>query len=129
VPPNYPAITQSGTLPITGVVVNVTSSTTATISWTSPNPDVTGVQINIISTIGRQNFPTVYTTGNVTTMNLTSLHPGWLIDFTVEAIGSNGQEYISKPVTASFPGNSVAPWQGLLWGGISALQTDPYVQN
>jgi len=113
-------------LPLNGVVVTVQSSTTCTVSWTSPAANITSVTINIISTIGRQNFQPVTASPTLNSQSISAMHPGWLIDFTVIAVDSSGQRYESKPVTASFPGNSLAPWQGTLWGGISVLQTDPW---
>jgi hypothetical protein len=124
--------TNAQPLPITGVNIQVTSSTTATVTWTNPSPKITTINVNVISTVGRQNFAPAVLVNNgstqITTAYLSALHPGWLIDFTVVAVDSSGQVYESKPVTASFPGNSVAPWQGSLWGGISTQQNDPYVQ-
>jgi hypothetical protein len=113
-------------LPLTGVVVNVQSSTTCTVSFTAPAANITSVTINIISTIGRQNFEPVSGSPTSTSVAISGMHPGWLIDFTVTVVDSSGQKYTSKPVTASFPGNSLAPWQGTLWGGISTLQSDPF---
>jgi hypothetical protein len=123
--------TNTPAFPVTGVVVKVTSDTTVTVSWNSPSANIVSTVVNIISTVGRQNFPstTVPTSALASTtpsVDIGSLHPGWLIDFTVVATGANGTTYTSSPVTAYLPGNSVAPWSGLLWGGISVLQSDPY---
>jgi hypothetical protein len=113
-------------LPLNGVVVNVQSSTSCTVSWNAPSANITSVTINIISTIGRQNFEPVTGSPTSTTQSISGMHPGWLIDFTVTVVDSSGQTYTSKPVTASFPGNSLAPWQGTLWGGISTQQSNPF---
>jgi hypothetical protein len=126
-----------GALPINGVVVTVTSDTTVTVTWNNPQTTTTASEVDIISTIGRQNFPAstgpgyAYSTNAAPTasMDISAMHPGWLIDFTVKLTGSGGEIYQSKPITAYLPGDSVAPWQGTLWGGISVLQTNPWIHD
>jgi len=120
---------------ITGVVVKVLSDTSVKVTWNSPSSDIASAYVKIISTVGRQNFndatvPTANLTASRPYVEIDGLHMGWYIDFTVVATGSGSDPtiYKSNPVTAYLPGNYNAPWQGLLWGGISTLQTDPYVQ-
>jgi hypothetical protein len=125
-----------GNSQISGATVTINSDSSVTVTFDSPSTDIASAVVDVISTIGRQNFPPTVVPGlpsaslTKPTVTITGLHPGWYIDFTIVATGSgsNPATYTSNTITVFMPGSSTAPWQGLLWGGISVLQTDPYVQ-
>ena len=124
------------TTPVVGTLGNLTitplSSTTASITWSQAPVEggsnnsvisVTQFEVDVQSTVGKEHFPSVVYSADLTSATVINLHPGWQIDFTVTAFMSNGTAYRSGPVTAMFSGNSLTPFTGLLWGGISSVST------
>ncbi|MBV8782333.1 MAG: hypothetical protein JO353_13130, partial [Phycisphaerae bacterium] len=119
----------SGTLG-TLTVVPLTA-TSARLTWSNPHiagsgnnaPTVLKTEVDLVSTVGREHFPSVVYNADLSSATLVNLHPGWRIDFTVTLFTSDGRIFRAGPVQGFFTGNSVAPWSGVLWGGINRVQT------
>lgn len=98
---------------ITNVSGAVLSDKQAKLSWLFKDLDpatVRSIRIDIISTVGREKFPSKTFTGNPTSVTLAPLHPGWQLDFTVVAITTSGKEIKAAPITLRMTGDPTAPF-------------------
>jgi hypothetical protein len=97
----------ASTAGITGVTSTVLSSNSVQLSWTNPTGvTVTSASVEIITTVGQQTFPAVVVDGNVDTITLEQLHPGWQYNFTIVGTTSTGQTVTSNVLTVQTTGNS-----------------------
>jgi len=106
------AVTPPATIvdsPATGtvgsVVATVLSDTSVQLSWVNTGTDQVSAEIGVITTVGRQLYPTISVNGSTTTATITGLHAGWQFDFTVMVTNSSGQVISSVPVTVLTTGS------------------------
>jgi hypothetical protein len=98
---------------VTNVTGTVISDKSAKLSWLFKDLDpatVKSVRIDIVSTVGREKFPSRTFTGNPTSVTLSPLHPGWKLDITIVAITSSGKEIKASPITLQMTGNPSLPF-------------------
>jgi hypothetical protein len=75
------------------------------VTWDDSNTDQVSAQIGVITTVGRQIYPTISVNSSTTTATITGLHAGWQFDLTVTITNSAGQTITSDPVTALMTGS------------------------
>jgi hypothetical protein len=98
---------------ITNVKATVLSDKSAKLSWLFENLDpalVKSIRIEIISTVGREKFPSITIYGNPTSATISPLHPGWQLDLKVVAITKSGKEIAASPITVRMTGDPEAPF-------------------
>lgn len=106
VTPPAVAITEVPAATVDNVVATVLSDTSVQLTWADTGIDQASAQIGVITTIGRQVYPTISVNGNTATATITGLHAGWQFDFTVMVANSAGQTVTSDPVTVLTTGSS-----------------------
>ena len=103
---------------ITNVTATALSNTSVQLSWAVNGATQSGLQIGVVTTVGRTVYPGITYSSDQTTAIISGLHAGWQYDFTVGSVTADGQILSSDPVTVQLKGNASA---AVAIGGKSSL--------